>query len=742
MARLQQAPKGDALRAVQGRLRNAANLKEVMQELRSSFGRPEVIVKTLLNQIRRQVPAKADKLETLIQFAVSVDEMCAAVRTSGKQERYDGPVLDELVSRLPPMIKLMWGIHSLNLQNVNLTAFGKWMQSIKQAAQSVTPPASCLEPSNSKYVNAHSTNYSSQNCTETKCACDDGCAELQDCVAYWQMNIADRWDFVKRRYLCKYCLRKHRAPCKESRQCGKDGCTMKHHPSLHNKAGKIRQEANFSHSTATEESVLLRYVPVELQAGGKTVKTVAFLDDGASVSLIEQSLVDELGLEGSDRPLCLKWTGGQHRTERDSKQVSVSIMGMSSGAKKFQASNVRSVKHLGLPPQRVKMDRLRTKFCHLASIPLPQYPAAAPRILLGMNNYHLTVPLKTIEGQADEPVATKTRLGWVVSGWNGNGINSSIVSFHRAQECDCELIEAKIGTALKGGFALEEPRHRGAISMLSKENERAIAILQKTTVLKGERRLECLERRLSKDPKLRDMMDQVLKEHIEKGYIKKLAESEIQTKHPRKWYLPILPVFNPNKPNKVRVVWDAAAAVNGISLNSMLMTGPDLLSPLPAVLSRFREYAVLIQEEDHNSQRFFWRTVPSQTDPDEYVMLRMTFGSACSPSCAQFVKNMNADRYAERFPEAAECIKSHHYVDDMLTSVESVDEAVSLGRNVAYIHQQGGFQLHNWISNQEEVLRAVGGSMQQAKDLNLDPAMKTQKVLGMWWDLHVALLMG
>lgn len=43
-----------------------------------------------------------------MQFAVSVDEMCAAVRNNGVEESYDGPVLDELVGRLPPMIKLMW----------------------------------------------------------------------------------------------------------------------------------------------------------------------------------------------------------------------------------------------------------------------------------------------------------------------------------------------------------------------------------------------------------------------------------------------------------------------------------------------------------------------------------------------------------------------------------------------------------------------------------------------------------
>ncbi|XP_049291206.1 uncharacterized protein LOC125768064 [Anopheles funestus] len=141
IVRLQQALKGDALKAVQGRLRNAANLKEVMEELKTSFGRPEIIVQTLLSQIRRQVPPKTEKLESLIQFAISVDEMCATVRTNGVEDRYDGPLLDELVGCLPPMVKLMWGLHRITLTKVNLAAFGKWMQTIKQAAQSVTNPA-------------------------------------------------------------------------------------------------------------------------------------------------------------------------------------------------------------------------------------------------------------------------------------------------------------------------------------------------------------------------------------------------------------------------------------------------------------------------------------------------------------------------------------------------------------------------------------------------------------------------
>ena len=44
----------------------------------------------------------------------------------------------------------------------------------------------------------------------------------------------------------------------------------------------------------------------------------------------------------------------------------------------------------------------------------------------------------------------------------------------------------------------------------------------------------------------------------------------------------------------------------------------------------------------------------------------MTFGAACSPTSAQFVKNRNAERYRKDFPRAVDCIKEEHYVDDML----------------------------------------------------------------------------
>ena len=81
-------------------------------------------------------------------------------------------------------------------------------------------------------------------------------------------------------------------------------------------------------------------------------------------------------------------------------------------------------------------------------------------------------------------------------------------------------------------------------------------------------------------------------DYFEKGYARKLSPSEAQISTPKTWFLPHHPVLNPNKPGKVRVVFDAAAEVGKVSLNKTLITGPDLLNSLDGVLMRFRNERV------------------------------------------------------------------------------------------------------------------------------------------------------
>jgi hypothetical protein len=56
-------------------------------------------------------------------------------------------------------------------------------------------------------------------------------------------------------------------------------------------------------------------------------------------------------------------------------------------------------------------------------------------------------------------------------------------------------------------------------------------------------------------------------------------------------------VYHPKKPGKVRVVFDSSAKFAGVSLNDVLLKGPDLTNRLLGVLLRFRREAVAITED-------------------------------------------------------------------------------------------------------------------------------------------------
>ncbi|KAL6461781.1 hypothetical protein MHYP_G00299260 [Metynnis hypsauchen] len=52
------------------------------------------------------------------------------------------------------------------------------------------------------------------------------------------------------------------------------------------------------------------------------------------------------------------------------------------------------------------------------------------------------------------------------------------------------------------------------------------------------------------------------------------------------WYLPLFGVYHPKKPEKIRIVFDSSAAYDGVSLNDVLITGPDLNNNLVGLLMR------------------------------------------------------------------------------------------------------------------------------------------------------------
>lgn len=821
--RLRQCLKGKAFELIEGLLMFPEDVPEAIDTLTMHFGRPDIQMNYYLKKIRAMPAVEYDRLDHLINYATLVRNMCAMIRSS-MPRRYlrDHMSLQELVDKLPPHVRLEWGRHTRTITDPDILMFSQWLTEEAWCASKVTVGVtltshkpSTPSGSESKFVkrnfstkgfvhhNAHqeikqpnvvkvnvSNSKSNDDTTKSKTCplCSLSEHKLDRCELFLKLGKDERWETHKKHNACRKCLGLHSIRyCRSRRVCGIDGCDLKHHPLLHRDGitNKLSSESNSPgtskklippqakvncHSEHDHPPILFRIVPVRLYGPNSCVETLAFLDEGSSVTLLDQEIANQLNLEGPMEDLCLRWTGDVFRTEENSRRVTLSISGRPPNSRQYKLSGVRTVQKLDLPVQSLKDDQIEG-FSYLQDLPIDYYQNEKPKVLIGLDNYKLGLTLDIREGGWHEPMATKTRLGWSVYGPTGVENHLGVASNSVLHMCECNN-DATLHQLVKQYFSLENVGVRSTSKKLeSKEDERARTIMRNTTKLVGDhyetgllwryddvalpnsypmalRRLECLERKLVKDPELAAIINTKIDEYLTKGYARKMTTDE-RTGGSRIWYLPIFTVRNPNKPSKVRIVWDAAAKVGGMALNSVLLTGPDLLTSLPAVLHRFREnriaicgdiaemfHRINIIEQDQQSQRFLWRNCDINRTPDTYIMAAMTFGATCSPSSAQFVKNLNAERFAHKFPRAVDAIKSNHYVDDYLDGAMTEHDVIDLARTVRAIHASGGFRITNWLSNSKKVLDALGESPSPLKTMKIisNKEVPTEKVLGLWWN--------
>ena len=143
----------------------------------------------------------------------------------------------------------------------------------------------------------------------------------------------------------------------------------------------------------------------------------------------------------------------------------------------------------------------------------------------------------------------------------------------------------------------------------------------------AKRRLHSLEKKFESCPEIRERYGKSIQGDIEKGYVKKLSEQEVQCDSKVTWYLPHRFVINPKKPDRLRRVYDASAQFMGQSLNDNIYTGPDLLSSLFGVFLRFCEgriamyHKLRLPDRDKPALRFLWRDSLDE-EPNVYQFKR------------------------------------------------------------------------------------------------------------------------
>ncbi|XP_062706264.1 uncharacterized protein LOC134287709 [Aedes albopictus] len=794
LMRLQRCLRGSALEAVRSNLLLPSSVPQVLATLETLFGSPDRLLQTMLNKVRTVPAPKADRLETLVNFGITVQNLVGHLKGANQQAHLMNPsLLSELVEKLPANIRLDWALHKQRAGFVDLGTFSEYMMAITSAASDVTQfsdhdayRANRIErqrPKEKAYMNTHSSadvrksdsfRGKPESLARPCYICQSLKHRIRDCSRFKTLPMGDRWKAVSEHQLCKICLVPHgKWPCKSNKVCEVGGCSKGHntllhpgHPDEFPRSG-TSAPAVVSVHRQLQNPILFRIIPVTLYGKGTQITTFAFLDEGSSLTLMDADIADQLNISGEVHPLCLTWTANIERREATSRQVSLQISG-SSNDTKFVLGDVRTVEGLALPTQTLQYGELARRYPHLEGLPIKDYEQAVPRILIGMDNVHLSVPLRRRERGTREPIAAKTRLGWTVFGCVGDPSKVSVSpSFHI-----CECVELNgIHQLVESFFSEECLGIVAARTLEGNEDRRAREILETTTVQRedgrfetgllwrndvvefppsyamAERRLACLHRRLKANPELLANLETQIAEYQIKGYAHKATKQEIEEFNPKQtWFLPLGVVTNPRKPGKVRMIWDAAAKVNGVSFNSMMLKGPDLLTPLPKVLFQFRQRQIavvgdvremyhqfFIRDADRSAQCFLWSPEPSQP-PEVFIMDAATFGSTCSPCQAQFIKNMNAKSWANEFPEAAVALVENHYVDDYLDSRDTAEEMAKVATDVRTVHAKARFEIRNWQSNSGQVLAHLGEQhTPQSKEFTSDKVSLIERVLGMAW---------
>lgn len=798
LSRLQKALRGDAKAKVEAFLIHPESVDGVMKTLEFHYGRPQIMIRSQISRVRAFPAISGRKMSEIINFSTMVANLTVFLENAGATPHLSNPtLLDELVNKLPFSKREEWVKYSLNnlAEYPTVREFSVWLHDIATYISLATEMEFDKNVANNDRGKIKSSfAITTEERRQLNCPMCQQNHYLNKCSEFKNISTTDRWKMVKQNHLCFACLHSGHSSskCGNRRQCGLSKCMRYHNRLLHEDGNSNRNEnvadrrrisddgnvtttaTNGADSTAVTTIVdnslsrrtLFKFLPVQLKGPKGCVNVIAFIDDGSKISLLEEKVAEQIGLQGPSSNLSLGWIGGKTSKEI-SKKINLEIYNMGEGKCGFPMRNVRTTGNLRLPPQTLQFSKFKERFPVLEDIVVDDYFDATPRLLIGLPHIGLVRPYNVVN--VDENFSVhQTRLGNILFGSNEESTEATVcvINVHTFDEIERQISEY---------FTLESFGMKFTNPIESDDDKRAEEILKKTTVKNGLRyetgllwrydnsefkesfsvalkRLRGVEAKMEKDADLAQWYKMKIEEYVSKCYARKLSSDEALMENDRTWYLPHFAITNINKNSKRRLVFDAAASVDGVSFNSRLMKGPSKYQPKPllSILFRFRQcrigvcadiremfHRVKIREQDQSAQRFLWREGDSTRPPDVYTMQVMIFGSASSPCSAQYVKNLNAKTYENSYPRAYKAIVDCHYVDDYVDSFDHVDEAIAVTKDILSIHGQAGFELRSFVSNSTEFCRAIADEELVGQDSNLTDLCRsetmTEKILGLFW---------
>ena len=577
-----------------------------------------------------------------------------------------------------------------------------------------------------------------------------------------------------------------------------------------NKPPSANKPAACFASTHSKDQANSMIVPVWLSHRSDPDKerlVYALLDDQSNTTFVGQNTLDHLGVSGPETSLLLST---MHATDEPIKSRKIEGLVVQDFHRQVTLQLPKAFSREIIPAKREQIPRPESalQWPHLKKIANQIAPYQCDieiGILIGSDYPRAIMPREVIPGGDESPYALRSDLGWGIIGRISQPLakdndEDEIGVSHRIHTCEvwdtpnpledtsrrikktCNFsIQTQVKEVINPShviqmFETDFSERRAAkqvslsqddITFLKKMEDGTcrtedghyqmpLPLRNNTPKLPNNkspalRRLFKLQSRFENDAKYRRDYTAFMQDIIERGYAEEVPHEQRHVDNGKQWYIPHHGVYHPQKPDKIRVVFDCSATHMGESLNKHLLQGPDLTNSLVGVLCRFRQeplafmcdleamfHQFKVAEKDRDFLRFYWwKNGDTSKNPIEYRMTVHLFGAASSPGCANFgLKKAANDHESEFGTEAATFIRKNFYVDDGLKSVATVSEAVSLIQNTKDICAKAGMRLHKFISNSKEVIATIGPEdrAKELKDLDLNSdALPMERALGVHW---------
>lgn len=540
----------------------------------------------------------------------------------------------------------------------------------------------------------------------------------------------------------------------------------------------------------------------------KAVKLYAILDEQSNRSLVRSQFFEVFGDKSPSAPYILRTCAGVK--ESSGRRASGYEVESLDGTARIPLPSLTECNEIPNNRDEIPTPDVALHHAHLKSLAhlIPDLdPNAQIMLLLGRDVIRVHKVRKQVNGSHNQPYAQKLDLGWVVVG------NVCLGSVHRPSAISSfytnttELRRPSIFNPCPNVFCVKERYsaiqvadhlptcseqestcdvdHLGCnVFKRTKEDNQVAPSIQDASFMKimkdglqkdtnnswvaplpfksprqqlpnnrpqALKRLKSLIHNFERKPEMREHFLSFMEQMFKNGHAElapPLGEEE------ERWYLPTFGVYHPKKPKKIRIVFDSSARFNGVSLNDVLLTGPDLNNTLLGVLMRFRKeavafsadieqmfYSFLVREEDRNFLRFLWfRDNDLSKDVVDYRMTVHVFGNSPSPAVA--IYGLHQSVQVSEFhidPDVKHFVMRDFYVDDGLKSLPTVEAAINLLKKTQDVLSRSNLRLHKIAANKKEVMRAFPSRdyASDLKDLDLDAdTVPMQRSLGLNWNLQ------